>query len=216
MYLIVSTKGGISSVELKRHLGFGSDETAWNWLHKLRLCMASCGLAPLEADVVEVAAATAKEPPCDSVVACALERKVSGRVRQAVIVDSDEAKLKALIRGDLELEGASSLHAWLGYAHKRRGGYVLLSRICEGKGRTPACGALELLKRLFIATYHGAVSRKHLPRYLTEYAFRFNRRSSAAPTDLFQQLMQGAVKGGRVSCWTLAGKALPGVPLTRR
>jgi hypothetical protein len=196
-------------------LGLGSDETAWCWLHKLRRCMASCGLAPLEASVVEVAVAAAKDPSCDSVVACALERKVSGRVRQAAIVDSDDAKLEALVKGDLKLEETSSRHAWLGYEKGRRGGYMLLGRICEGKGRTPSCGALELLDRLFIATYHGAVSRKHLQRYLTEYEFRFNRRDSAAPTDLFQQLMEGAVRGGHTPCWRLVGRTSPGVPLAR-
>ena len=33
------SKGGISAVELQRRLGFGSYETAWSMLHKLRIAM---------------------------------------------------------------------------------------------------------------------------------------------------------------------------------
>src|SRR5436305_67581 len=36
IYLVTSSKGGIAATELKRQLGFGSCQTAWTWLHKLR------------------------------------------------------------------------------------------------------------------------------------------------------------------------------------
>ena len=34
-----------------------------------------------------------------------------------------------------------------------------------------------LAKRWLLGTHHGAVSKKHLPAYLDEYVFRFNRRT---------------------------------------
>jgi hypothetical protein len=41
IYLVTSSKGGISAMELKRQMGFGSYQTAWSWLHKIR--KARCG-----------------------------------------------------------------------------------------------------------------------------------------------------------------------------
>src|SRR3954453_3081340 len=39
VYLVTSSKGGIAAAELQRQLGFGSYQTAWSWLHKLRKAM---------------------------------------------------------------------------------------------------------------------------------------------------------------------------------
>src|SRR5690242_4763391 len=39
IYLVTSSKGGIAAAELQRQLGFGSYQTAWSWLHKLRKAM---------------------------------------------------------------------------------------------------------------------------------------------------------------------------------
>ena len=50
IYLFAGSKGGISALELKRHLGFGSDQTAWTWLHKIRRAMSVRG-APLAGPV---------------------------------------------------------------------------------------------------------------------------------------------------------------------
>ena len=36
IYLVTSSKGGISALELQRQLGFRSYGTAWTWLHKIR------------------------------------------------------------------------------------------------------------------------------------------------------------------------------------
>jgi transposase-like protein len=39
IYLVTSSKGGISAMELQRQMGFGSYQTAWTWLHKIRKAM---------------------------------------------------------------------------------------------------------------------------------------------------------------------------------
>ena len=36
IWLVTSSKGGISAMELQRQMGFGSYQTAWSWLHKIR------------------------------------------------------------------------------------------------------------------------------------------------------------------------------------
>ena len=51
IYLVTSSKGGISAMELQRQMGFGSYQTAWSWLHKIRRAMVRPERAPLSARV---------------------------------------------------------------------------------------------------------------------------------------------------------------------
>lgn len=50
-----------------------------------------------------------------------------------------------------------------------------------------------LLKRWTAGTLHYRLSRQHLPYYLDEFTFRFNRRKSKARGLLFDRLLQQAV-----------------------
>ena len=52
---------------------------------------------------------------------------------------------------------------------------------------------VSLLKRWLMGTHQGAVRSVHLPYYLDEFAFRFNRRLSTYRGKLFYRLMQQAV-----------------------
>ena len=51
----------------------------------------------------------------------------------------------------------------------------------------------SLLKRWLIGTLHYGIADTHLPYYLDEYTFRFNRRSSRSRGLLFYRLLQQAV-----------------------
>ena len=51
IYLVAFQKIGISAKNLQIQLGFGSYQTAWSWLHKIRLCMRRIGREPLEKEV---------------------------------------------------------------------------------------------------------------------------------------------------------------------
>jgi transposase-like protein len=51
----------------------------------------------------------------------------------------------------------------------------------------------SLVKRWLLGTHHGAVSEKHLPAYLDEYAFRFNRRTAKRISHGFARLVEHAV-----------------------
>ena len=46
-----------------------------------------------------------------------------------------------------------------------------------------------LLDRWLLGTMHGSVSRRHLPRYLDEFVFRFNRRNSGTRALLVDRLL---------------------------
>ena len=51
-----------------------------------------------------------------------------------------------------------------------------------------------LAKRWLLGTHHGAVGEKHLPAYLDEYVFRFNRRTATLVSHGFARLIEQAVK----------------------
>src|SRR5213080_4830420 len=50
----------------------------------------------------------------------------------------------------------------------------------------------SLAKRWLLGTHHGAVSEKHLQRYLDEYVFRFNRRTAKSISHRFARLIEQA------------------------
>src|SRR3989442_8834721 len=54
MWFVCAQKGGVSALGLQRVLGFGSYETAWAWLHKLRRAMKRPARAPLGGPGVSV------------------------------------------------------------------------------------------------------------------------------------------------------------------
>lgn len=54
--------------------------------------------------------------------------------------------------------------------------------------------AVSLLKRWWLATYHGDISDPHLEYSLDEVTFRFNRRTSRARGLLLYRLLQQAVE----------------------
>ena len=51
-----------------------------------------------------------------------------------------------------------------------------------------------LAKRWLLGTHHGAVSAKHLPAYLDEFVFRFNRRTAKNLSHRFARVIQQAVR----------------------
>ena len=55
---------------------------------------------------------------------------------------------------------------------------------------------VSLLKRWLEGTHQEAVSHEHLPYYLDEFTFRFNRRKSKSRGKLFFRLVQQAVDTG--------------------
>ena len=52
----------------------------------------------------------------------------------------------------------------------------------------------SLLKRWVLGTLQGGIAREHLPYYLDEFTFRFNRRTSRARGLLFYRLLEQAVQ----------------------
>jgi hypothetical protein len=78
-----------------------------------------------------------------------------------------------------------------GYIHKQlvvRGGGEAATTLLPRVHRVAS-----LLKRWLLGTHQGRPERAHLPYYLDEFTFRFNRRASRHRGLLFYRLLQQAV-----------------------
>lgn len=207
-WFVTSTKNGMSALALQRQLGFGSYETAWAWLHKLRRAMVRpdrdqlTGLVELDETFVGGVSVGKDGASTDKVpVQIAVERisdRKLGRVRFAVadapgslsLVDFGCSVIEA--GSTIRTDGARMLRRFndQGYIHEYTNGYSSTDRSQELPGVHMVAA---LLKRWLAGTMHHRVSDKHLEYYLDEYAFRFNRRSSKARGLLFYRLLQQAV-----------------------
>ena len=211
MWFVTSQKNGASALGLKRVLGFGSYQTAWTWLHKLRHAMVRPGRELLrgriEVDETYVGGSETGSKPGrgderKEIVAIAVEvqaPKGFGRVRLRRVPDASAASLIPFIR-DVAEEGSEILtDGWGGYNHVSECGYKH-NRIVLSDTGDPAHVSMPgvhriaaLVKRWLLSTHQGSVSGKHLEYYLDEYTFRFNRRTSRSRGLLFYRLMQQAV-----------------------
>ena len=94
IYLVTSSKGGISAMELKRQMGFGSYQTAWSWLHKIRKAMVRPERPPLservEADETYLGAAKPGRPG----------RGAAGKLKVAGVVESGRGQASLPSRAD--------------------------------------------------------------------------------------------------------------------
>lgn len=214
IYLVTSSKGGIAAMELKRQLGFGSYQTAWTWLHKIRRAMVRPDRHRLservEADETYLGAPKSGKPgrgaAGKSVVAGAVESgrgrskgRRPGRLRMAVVPDASATSLGRFLAGNVSRTTEISTDGWGGYNGLAGAGYRheplnLKAGWGEASLRLPAVHLVfGLAKRWLLGTHHGAVRSKHLQAYLDEFVFRFNRRTAKSIAHQFARLVEHAV-----------------------
>ena len=215
IYLVTSSKGGISAMELKRQMGFGSYQTAWSWLHKIRKAMVRPERTPLalrvEADETYLGAPRPGTPGRGAAgkikVAGAVESgrgqtrgRRLGRLRLAVVPDVSAKSLGGFLAAAVARPATVATDGWSGYGGLAAAGYGheplnLAASWGDAALRLPAIHLMfGLAKRWLLGTHHGAVSAKHLPAYLDEYVFRFNRRTARSISHGFARLVEQAVR----------------------
>ena len=131
IYLVTSSKGGIAATELQRQMGFGSYQTAWSWLHKIRKAMVRPGRRPLservEADETYVGGARPGRPgrgaAGKALVAGAVEAgrgkargRRLGRLRLARLPDAGATSLEGFLAANVAKPAAVATDGWAGYA----------------------------------------------------------------------------------------------------
>jgi transposase-like protein len=215
IYLVTSSKGGISAMELKRQMGFGSYQTAWSWLHKIRKAMVAPHRTPLrarvEADETYVGGPRPGQPGRGAggkiKVAGAVEAgrgqargRRLGRLRLAVVPDVSARSLEGFLAAAVAKPAIVATDGWSGYGGLAAKGYAheplyLAASWGDAALRLPAIHLVfGLAKRWLLGTHHGAVSAKHLPAYLDEFVFRFNRRTAKSISHRFARVIEHAVQ----------------------
>jgi len=207
IWFVTSQKNGVSAQGLQDALGFKSYETAWAWLHKLRRAMVRPerdllgGVVELDQSFLggkgkgKAGAGTAKAP-----VTIAVERIETGRLGRVRLelaglpgsMDQIEFAKEVIAPGtEVHTDGASVFRRLTehGFTHHPTPGYLAtdLDAVMPGPHLVSS-----LLKRWTAGTLHHRVSHAHLPYYLDEFTFRFNRRTSRARGLLFYRLLQQA------------------------
>jgi transposase-like protein len=129
IYLVSASKGGISALELQRQMGFGSYQTAWTWLHKIRRAMVRPGREALreqiEADETYVGGAEPGKPGRGggmTVVAGAVESgrgktrgRRLGRLRLAALADASRSSLEGFLAANVARPAGVTTDGWAGY-----------------------------------------------------------------------------------------------------
>ena len=215
MWFVCAQKNGVSAVGLQRVLGFGSYETAWAWLHKLRRAMVRPDRELLGGQGVSVEmdqtfiggrtlVARAARYANKSEVAIAVERQHPtglGRVRLRHIDMSERrTELFEFIRDTIAHGSIVYSDGERAYAEATRRMQLQHVPIILIASNNPAHELLpavhqvaSLLKRWLAGTLHDGQSDTHLGYYLDEFTFRFNRRTSRSRGLLWYRLVQQAI-----------------------
>jgi transposase-like protein len=200
IYLMMTSKKGISALQVQRMLGFGSYRTAWSMCHRVRVALGQedfrklVGFVEVDETYVGGKAKNKHKGPGGRgdmggtgstgkfFIAGAVQRK--GKVIARVVDRIDNETLHDFVRKAVShkcsLLSADEWHAYkalkgeynMGYVHHRRDEYVI------GAIHTNTIeGFWSLIKRGIMGTFH-KVSRKYLPLYVNEFSFRYNNRNN--------------------------------------
>ena len=212
IWQLVSAKQGMSAMQLKRVMGFGSYETAWAHLHKLRRAMVRperdllAGLVEVDEGYVggREVGVDGRQTDEKSAVLVAVEVRqgkrgeTAGRLRLSRVEPLGKDGIEAFIAEAVERGATIRTDGWnvyqglpeLGYRHQP----IAISQ--TGKPASASMPhvhrVLALLKRWLLGTHQGSVQPQQLDYYLDEFTFRFNRRHSRHVGLLFYRLLEEA------------------------
>ncbi len=210
IHLMLTSKKGISALQIFRYMGFGSYKTAWGMCHKIRVALIE-DIGKL-GGIVEVdetfVGGLAKNRHWDkrgggggtggigsgkTPIVGAVSRK--GNVVARVVANISSAALTAFVHEAVshrvsllctdQYPGYNQLdkdypHATIDHA---RGQYVV------GAIHTQTIeGFWSIFKRGVVGTFH-KMSRKYMPLYVAEFQFRYNNRENA---DIFGTAIRGS------------------------
>jgi hypothetical protein len=201
IHLMLTSKKGISALQVHRMMGFGSYRTAWYMCMRIRAALVDKEFQKLMG-IVEVdetfIGGLAKNKHRDkrgkgggtggigsgkTPIVGAVSRK--GNVVARVIDRVDAATLAGFVREAVSTKvSLLATDAWVGYKHlgkefphgvvdHARGQYVV------GAIHTNTIeGFWSIFKRGTVGTFH-KMSRKYMPLYVAEFQFRYNNRHNA-------------------------------------
>ena len=205
-WLFATQKDGISALSLKRSLEIGSYQTVWAMLHRLRSVLVRPGRERLSGEVeVDESFFGGEEPGRRGgrargkkvLVGIAVERLEPsgfGRCRMAPLPDASGESLRAFLLDNVQPGARVITDGWPPYRPATRDLYVHTP--LPGASRAEAHKLLpgvhkvsSLAKRWLLGTHQGSIDDAHLPDYLNEFVFRFNRRRSRSRGLVFYRVL---------------------------
>ena len=123
-----------------------------------------------------------------------------GRLRLAALPDASRQSLEGFLGRNVARAATVTTDGWAGYGGLAAAGCAhapvnLSASWGDAALRLPAIHLVfSLAKRWLLGTHHGAVSQKHLPAYLEEFTFRFNRRTAKSISHRFARVIEHAVQ----------------------
>lgn len=210
LHLMLTSKKGISALQIFRTLGFGSYKTAWYMCHRLRVGMQDREFKKLMG-IVEVdetfVGGKAKNKHIDkgrggpgrggtgsgkTPIVGAIRRK--GNVVARVIANVKGETLRTFVREAVSTKvSLLCTDQWIGYHGLDREyphaviDHALGEYVVGAVHTNTIEGFWSLIKRGMIGTFH-KVSPKYLPLYVAEFQFRYNNRENE---DVFGEAVRG-------------------------
>jgi transposase-like protein/IS1 family transposase len=195
IHLMLGAKKGISALQIRRHMGFGSYKTAWYVCHRIRAALQDKEFRKLM-DIVEVdetfiggksinknggRSGAGGGPRGKTAIIGAVSRKgnVVTRVLGQVSKEAAQAFVREMVSDKVSLLATdeSRLYSELyEYNHQRR--WHTAKRYVIGAVHTNTIeGFWNIFKRGVVGSFH-KVSAKYLPLYIAEFQFRYNNRDN--------------------------------------
>ena len=204
MYLFTTTRHGVPAKELERQLGV-TYKTAWRIGHEIRKLMGTLNVGGLFGDVeVDETYVGGKRPGkrgrgADGKTVVLGMKERQGPVKSQVIENARRATIEPVVESNVRQGSTVHTDEYLGYERLGKRGYkhLTVNHSAEewrrGKAHTNSIeGYWSQFKRSVRGT-HIHISAKHMPKYLAEFDYRHNSRSTAA--EMFPQMV-GALRQG--------------------
>ena len=203
IWYVVSQKQGMNALGLSRVLGI-RQKTGWELLRKIRSAMVRPNRDRLselvEVDEILIGGKRhifeGRSPQGKTLVLVAAEDKNGrvGRIRMRIIPNATAPSLRAAMTAMIEPGSTIRTDGWTsyqcvqwGYRHRP----VQQRSLKPGEDPTPLIHLISsLLKRWLLGTHQGGIQTTHLQKYLDEFVFRFNRRTSRSRGKLFYRVIQ--------------------------
>lgn len=192
IYLMTATRSGVSAKEVERQLGV-TYKCAWRMCHQIRLLMGMNGGMKLsghvEADETYIGGKTkggkrGRGAENKTVVFGMLER--GGDVKSKVVPNAGSIALHGHIVENIEPKSTISTDEWVAYKKLNQMGFNHgtvnhgAKEWVRGEHHTNSIEGFWSRLKLSIRGTHVHVSRKHLQKYVDEFAFRYNNRAEPA------------------------------------
>lgn len=216
VYLIATSKKGLSAMELRRKLGINGYKTAWLLMQKIRTAMASSGkfLLTRMVEVDETYIGGHREGPRGrgakdkTLVAIAVETNGStmGRAYLKTINSLTMTELEQFVKDHVAITTKVSTDGHKSYGSLNND-YVHIpvknSKACSKSDVLPKVHIVVANLKMWLRGTYNCLPAKHLQRYLDEFVFRFNRRWNLE--NIFDKLLVRCVNTNTITYAELTG-----------